>query len=98
MVVMLQKQWLEVSKSVLFTEQSPYFVFVVGIAIVELNGFQLCKLLYQGFIDNKLLVAVLAWCFVFMQTDTFLQKCCHLKMWVAKQGRYTNDGRQHLGI
>lgn len=68
------------SQRVLFTKQPPNSVFVIGITIVELNSFQFSKLLYQGIVDNKFLVAVTSKRFVFMLTNALFQKLRHLEM------------------
>jgi hypothetical protein len=56
---MFQKQRLKVGQCVVFAKQAPDTVFVVGIAAVELYGFQLGKLLNKSFIDDELLDAIL---------------------------------------
>ena len=47
LVVMLQEERGEVSQGVLFTKKSPHPILIIWVAMVELHGFQLRKLLYQ---------------------------------------------------
>ena len=52
-VVVLHKQWGEVSKGVLLTKKSPYSFFVIWVAAIKLNGFKFGKFLNQRFVYNK---------------------------------------------
>lgn len=70
-VVMFHEHGLIVSQSILFAEQSPDAVSVIRIAAVKLNLFEFGKLLDYSFIDDQPLIAVLAWSFVLMLTDSF---------------------------
>ena len=58
--VVLEEEGLEMGEGVLLTEKAPDMFLAKGGALIELNGFELGKLLYQGFVDDKFLVTVLA--------------------------------------
>ena len=68
---------------VLFSEQTPDAVSEVGTIVVKLNGFHLGKLFNQGFVDDKLLVAILSRRLVLMLADALLQKLRHPEMGIA---------------
>ena len=74
-IVMFQKQRFKMRQCVLFTKQAPYAVFELGITGVELNCLQSGKLFNQGFVDNKVLVAVLPWGLVLMVSDALPKEC-----------------------
>ena len=65
--------------------------------MVKLHGFQLCKLLYQRFVNHQLLITVPSRCLVFMLSDALLQKLRHHEIRIAEQGRNAHHGSQHLG-
>ena len=82
----------------MLTKQSPNAVFIVWIAVIELCGFQLGKLIYQGFVNNKVLIPVLARRLVLMLANALFKELRHPEMRVAKQCRYAYNGCQHLRI
>lgn len=71
-VVVLHKQWGEVSKGVLLTKKSPYSFFAIWVAAIKLYGFKFGKFLNQRFVYNQTLIAILARCFILMLTDAYL--------------------------
>ncbi len=83
---------------VFFSEQSPNSVFEVGIAVVELNSLQFCKLFNQGLINDKVLLAILSRGLVLMLTNTLFQKLCHLEVRITEQSRNTHNRSHHLSI
>ena len=60
LVVVFQEYWFKVCQRIIFSEQSPDSVFEVGITVVELNSLHFGKLFNQGFINDKVLFAVLS--------------------------------------
>ena len=54
-VIVLQKQWLEVRQRVLFTEESPDTYLIIYITAVELVGFHLLELADKLFVDSEVL-------------------------------------------
>ena len=97
-VVMLQEHWLKVRQRVLLAKQTPDAVAEVGMAVVKLNGLHLGKLLNQGFVDDKPLVAVLSRRLVLMLADALLQELRHPEVRIAQQSRDTSNGSHHLSI
>lgn len=78
-VVVLHKQWGEVSKGVLLTKKSPYSFFVIWVAAIKLYGFKFGKILNQRFVYNQTLIAILARCFILMLTDAYFRNSVILK-------------------
>ena len=97
-VVVLQEEWLKVSQRVLFAEQAPDAVLKVRSAVSKLSGLHFGELLNQGFIDDKVLVAVFSWRLVLMFADALLQELRHPEVWIAQQGRNAHDRSYHLSI
>ena len=97
-VIMLQKERLKVGQCVAFAKQAPDTVLVFGIAVAELYGLQLGKFLYQGFIDDELLDAILTERFVLVLAKALFQEFRHLKVRVSKQGWNAYRWSNHLGI
>ena len=58
LVVMLQEERGEVSQGVLLTKKSPHTILIIGVAMVKLHDFQLCKLLNQCLVNHQPLIAV----------------------------------------
>ena len=85
------------SQGVLLTKKSPHTILIIGVAMVELHGFQLCKLLYQRLINHQPLISVPSRCLVFMLADSLLQKLRHHEIRIAEQGRNAHHRSQHLG-
>lgn len=94
--VVLEEEWLEVGEGVLLAKEAPGMFFAKGGAMVELDGFELGKLLYQGLVDDKVLMTVLAGRFVLVGTDARLQEDCHLEMGIAQEGRDAKGRGYHL--
>lgn len=97
LVVVLQKQWLEVSQGVSLAEEPPNTFLMAGATAVKLVGFKCCKLLDEWLVDDQSLVAVHPWILVRMLANALLQEIRHLEMWIAEQGRNANNGGEHLG-
>ena len=60
-MIVFQKQWLEMCQCVLLTEESPYANLIIYITAVELMGLHLLELLNQVFVDGEVLLAVCPW-------------------------------------
>ena len=96
--VMLQEERFKVRQRVLFTKQSPDAVFTVWTASVKLYLLQFCKLPYQCFVNDKMLLAIHARRLILMLADALTQKLRHLEIWIAEQGRKSHGGSNHLRI
>ena len=59
-IVVLQEDRFKVRQCVLFSEQAPDTLLEVWMAIVKLDNLHFSKLINQGFINDKDLVAVLS--------------------------------------
>ena len=57
-VVVLQEERGEVSQGVLLTKKSPHTILIIGVAMVELHGFQFRKLLNQRLVNHQPLISV----------------------------------------
>ena len=77
---------------------SPRWVLKVRLAVSKLSGLHFGELLNQGFIDDKVLVAVFSWRLVLMFADALLQELRHPEVWIAQQGRNAHDRSYHLSI
>jgi len=97
LIVMLQEERGEVSQGVLLTKKSPHTILIIGVAMVKLHNFQLCKLLNQRLVNHQLLISVPSRCLVFMLADSLLQKLRHHEIRIAEQGRNAHHRSQHLG-
>ena len=85
------------SQGVLLTKKSPYTIPIIGVAMVELHGFQLRKLLNQRLVNHQSLITVPSRRLVFMLADALLQKLRHHEIRIAQQGRNAHHRSQHLG-
>ena len=97
-IVMLQERRLEVRQRIMLAKEPPHAACIIGVVVVKLSGFQFCKLPNQSFINNEMLVAILAGRLVLMLTNTLGEELRHPEMRIAQQCRHAYDGREHLGI
>jgi len=97
-VVMLQEERLEMCQMILFSEKTPYAVFVFIGTMIKLHGLQCGKLLNQNFVYDKVLYAILARGFVLMCAYSLPEERRHLEMRIAEQGRQSHNGRKHLRV
>lgn len=63
---------------------SPYIFLVSDLTIVPLMLLKFCEFINQCLVNDKLLVSVSSWRFVFMRTNTFYQETCHFEMRISE--------------
>ena len=97
-VVVLKKQRLKPCQRVLLSEDSPYLIFIIGVAAVKLVSLHLGKFGYQRLINDKLLLAILPLRLVFVPSNPRTQELRHAEMRIAQQGRNPHDRSHHLRI
>ena len=85
--VMHQKQRFEVCQMVVFAKYSPYLFPVGLLTIIPLMLLKFSEFVNQCPINDKPLVPVSPWRFVFMRTNTFNEEACHFEVRISKQSR-----------
>lgn len=79
-VVVFQKQRYKPRQCVLFTEDSPYLIFIIRVTAVKLVSLHLCKFGNQRLINDKLLLAIQPLRLVFMPSNPCTQELRHAEI------------------
>ena len=79
-VVVFQKQRFKPRQCVLFTEDSPYLIFIIGVATVKLVNLHFGKFGNQRLVNDKLLLAILPLRLVFVPSNPRTQELRHAEM------------------
>ena len=70
--------------SIEFMVKKKYIFLVSYLTIVPLMLLKFCEFINQCLVNDKLLVSVSSWRFVFMRTNTFHQEACHFEMGISE--------------
>ena len=63
---------------------SPIYFLGCYLTIVPLMLLKFCEFINQCLVNDKLLVSVSSWRFVFMRTNTFHQEACHFEIGISE--------------
>ena len=97
-VIMFKEHRLEMGYRIIIAKDSPDAASAFRSTVVKLMCLHLCKLSYQLFVDDEVLLAIHAWRLILVCANPRLQEFCHPEMWIAQQSRQFNKGSQYLCI